>query len=101
MSDLRKSIIRLAHENPELRKDLLPLLKEARLPKHLQNQNEEIQSLLNRLSEGYMLMGRIESQARGAQRRYPDISRALAEVIGAVDKADSVLRKAVAKLEDI
>jgi len=33
MSDknLRNKIIRLAHQNPELRKDLLPLLKEARL----------------------------------------------------------------------
>tara|TARA_B100000212_G_scaffold318168_2_gene274383 strand:- start:306 stop:1019 length:714 start_codon:yes stop_codon:yes gene_type:complete len=30
MSNLRNKIIRLAHENPELRKDLLPLLKEAR-----------------------------------------------------------------------
>jgi hypothetical protein len=29
MSDLRSKIIRLAHANPELRKDLLPLLKEA------------------------------------------------------------------------
>jgi hypothetical protein len=28
--DLRKAVIKLAHENPELRKDLLPLLKEAR-----------------------------------------------------------------------
>jgi hypothetical protein len=26
--DLRKQLIRLAHENPELRSDLLPLLKE-------------------------------------------------------------------------
>ena len=33
MSDktLRNKVIRLAHQNPELRKDLLPLLKEARL----------------------------------------------------------------------
>ena len=29
MSNLRNKIIRLAHENPELRKELLPLLKEA------------------------------------------------------------------------
>lgn len=30
MSDLRSKIIRLAHTNPELRKDLLPLLKKAK-----------------------------------------------------------------------
>ena len=30
MSSLRNKVIRLAHENPELRKDLLPLLKEAK-----------------------------------------------------------------------
>lgn len=30
MSDLREKLIRLAHEKPELRKDLLPLLKEAK-----------------------------------------------------------------------
>ena len=29
MSDLRSKLIRLAHQNPELRADLLPLLKEA------------------------------------------------------------------------
>ena len=29
MSNLRNKLIRLAHEKPELRKDLLPLLKEA------------------------------------------------------------------------
>lgn len=29
MSSLRSSIIKLAHTNPELRKDLLPLLKKA------------------------------------------------------------------------
>jgi hypothetical protein len=29
MSDLRRAVIRLAHENPEMRADLLPLLKEA------------------------------------------------------------------------
>ena len=29
MSDLRSNLIRLAHQNPELRADLLPLLKEA------------------------------------------------------------------------
>ena len=29
MSNLRSSLIKLAHTNPELRKDLLPLLKEA------------------------------------------------------------------------
>ena len=29
MNNLREKVIRLAHENPELRKDLLPLLKEA------------------------------------------------------------------------
>lgn len=29
MSDLRNKVIRLAHSNPELRKDLLPLLKQA------------------------------------------------------------------------
>ena len=29
MSDLRSKVIRLAHEKPELRKHLLPLLKEA------------------------------------------------------------------------
>jgi hypothetical protein len=28
MADLRKSLIKLAHDNPELRKDILPLLKE-------------------------------------------------------------------------
>ena len=28
MSDLRKAVIKLAHENPEMRADLLPLLKE-------------------------------------------------------------------------
>jgi len=28
MSDLRKNLIRLAHDNPELRPKLLPLLKE-------------------------------------------------------------------------
>ena len=31
MSDLRNKIIRLAHENPELRKDLLPLLQKSAL----------------------------------------------------------------------
>ena len=30
MSNLREKVIRLAHEKPELRKDLLPLLKEAK-----------------------------------------------------------------------
>lgn len=30
--DLRKEIIRLAHENPELREHLLPLLKEGQFP---------------------------------------------------------------------
>lgn len=30
MSDLRSKVIRLAHQNPELRPHLLPLLKEAR-----------------------------------------------------------------------
>ena len=29
MSDLRSKLIRLAHQNPELRADILPLLKEA------------------------------------------------------------------------
>jgi hypothetical protein len=29
MRDLRKALIRLAHENPEMRADLLPLLKSA------------------------------------------------------------------------
>ena len=33
MSDLRNRIIRLAYENPELRGDLLPLVKEARAAK--------------------------------------------------------------------
>ena len=32
MKNLRSSLIRLAHENPELRSDLLPLLKEATVP---------------------------------------------------------------------
>jgi hypothetical protein len=32
MSDLRKALIRLAHENPDLRADLLPLLKTAAGP---------------------------------------------------------------------
>jgi len=34
MSNLRKSLIRLAHEKPELRADLLPLLKTASRPLH-------------------------------------------------------------------
>ena len=29
MNDLRKKVIKLAHDNPPLRKDLLPLLKQA------------------------------------------------------------------------
>jgi mRNA-degrading endonuclease RelE of RelBE toxin-antitoxin system len=34
MSDLRGNLIRLAHANPELRKDLIPLLKQANPIRH-------------------------------------------------------------------
>ena len=38
MTDLRKKLIRLAHEHPELRDDLLPLLKKASEPLDRQQQ---------------------------------------------------------------
>lgn len=37
MSDLRSKLIRLAHQNPELRGEILPLLKEAGVPSNLRS----------------------------------------------------------------
>ena len=48
MSDLRKKLIRLAHSNPELRADLLPLLKEADLGKNAASVKEARYNGLNR-----------------------------------------------------
>lgn len=46
---LRNKLIRLAHEKPELREDILPLLKEAKAPskeiKRLSELGEEVQDI--------------------------------------------------------
>lgn len=51
MSDLRKAVIRLASENPELREHLLPLLKEAGTAKTAQ-EGQEFADLLKKKYRG-------------------------------------------------
>lgn len=99
MSDLRKSIIRLAHKNPELRKDLLPLLKEARLPKHLQYEGEEVQGVINRTNRGAKLMWELESEAKAAKGKYPHFGKELGACASAAGKAESQLSSAAKNLE--
>jgi hypothetical protein len=48
MDDLRKAVIRLAHENPELRPHLLPLLKQGARRKSAPQAAREIKRLLEK-----------------------------------------------------
>jgi hypothetical protein len=51
MDTLRKQLIKLAHENPELRSDLLPLIKEGSVTKQATDFNKFRQDLVNVLGD--------------------------------------------------
>lgn len=64
MSDLRKKLIRLAHEKPELREDLLPLLsKDAGGYLNIDNLSKEGRKAYHRLTGEYMDMIKAELDA--------------------------------------
>lgn len=82
---LRKSLIRLAYQNPELRGDLLPLLKHA----------DDFVSALD--SETIRTIKRSLGNAlkalRGAEKPYPDIERGLQELDRLVNSSAGNPRK--------
>jgi hypothetical protein len=87
MSDLRKAVIRLAHENPDIRAELLPLLKEAGPEKTAKYQtvrptrttgrpgNANYFKMLSNLNDlmdaAEIQAGQIETQARLMQKGDP------------------------------
>ena len=72
MANLRSKLIKLAHQNPELRKDLLPLLKEAGSVAGLPvRPDSTVRQYYYKLSDGfYGLKGAIDQEgAMGSDRK--------------------------------
>jgi len=59
MSDLRKKIIRLAQQNPDLRPHLLPLVKEANFPGPYADYSRELEKYYQTLGKAINILAEI------------------------------------------
>ena len=89
MSDLRDKLIKLAHENPELRKHLLPLVKEASSSlSSLRRDREDLEGYLDEMEALVSIWTH-----RGSSGDY-EADASLADTYGDVQKAVTLIRKA-------
>ncbi len=76
MDSLRSKLIKLAHQNPELRKEILPLLKEAGPVGRPVSPDSTVRQYYYKLSDGfYGLKGAIDQE--GPMKDDPKITRAM------------------------
>jgi len=94
MSDLRDKLIKLAHEKPELREHLLPMIKDAsQSPKETAKWSiETLEEALGQMEAVVLTLG-----ARGGSGDY-EADASLADTYGDVQKAVTLIRKASAPL---
>jgi hypothetical protein len=94
MSDLRTKLIKLAHEKPELRAHLLPMIKDAS-----QSPRETAKWSVSTLEEALAQMEAVmlTLEARGGSRDY-EADASLADTYGDAQKAVTLIRKASAPL---